>query len=154
MVHYREIWIGVVVYAKVQGLVKSESPRLYVFTSPRTFVKNIAVNSNNSYKNLKFSKNLKRHLSKKNWDGKIYYCPSIWSRDQLFLKFFVYINRLHQNHPHTILLSVFSIKNCQNHIRSNFQNIFSKQLLNWFLNYEYLYCICMCLFFQGGISWG
>ena len=122
----------VVGFAKVQGLVNSESPRLSVFPSPRTFLKNIAVNSNNSYKNLKFSNNVKTldTCQKKIGMGKSTTVPSIWSRDQLFLKFFVYINRLHQNHPHTILLSVFSIKNCQNHIRSNFQNIISKQLLN------------------------
>ena len=29
VVHYREIWMGVVVFAKVQGLVKSESPRTF-----------------------------------------------------------------------------------------------------------------------------
>ena len=31
MVHCREIWMGVVVFAKVQGLVKSESPRTNCF---------------------------------------------------------------------------------------------------------------------------
>jgi hypothetical protein len=83
--------MGVVVFAKVQGLVKSESTRtrrvrgLYDFASPRTFVKTTApvhifCGSNIPDKNSKsieiFQKSCENTLVKKNLDGKFYYCPS------------------------------------------------------------------------------
>ena len=89
--------MGVVVFAKVQGLVKYESPRtrrvrgFYNFASPRTFVKTTApihifCGSNIPDKNSKFieifQKSCKNTLVTNKLDGKFYYYPSFWSRDQ------------------------------------------------------------------------
>ena len=75
--------MGVVVFAKVQGLAKSESPRLCMledlfknYYSHLYFVVVIFLEKNSKMV-LYYKKILSKHNFQKNFDDKFYYCPRI-----------------------------------------------------------------------------